>query len=171
MLLGLLLIPVVEIGALVAVGEQIGYGWAVLATLAASALGVLVIRAEGQRSVRRFRQTVESGEVPGREASNGALRMVAGLALAVPGLVTDALGLLLLLPPVRSVIRAMLLRSFIRRVSPEVANQVFGPRRVRARRGRARADQAQRSAPAGDTESKDTPEVLEGEIIDPPEPR
>ncbi|HEX6075876.1 MAG TPA: FxsA family protein [Micromonosporaceae bacterium] len=147
-----LLIPVMEIAVLVAVGQVIGIGWALLATLAGSALGGVVIQREGRRSVHRLREMLETGEAPRAESGNSALRIVAGVALLVPGLVTDLAGLLLLLPPVQALVRLWLLRGLERRMSSDTANQVFGPRRVRVRRDRPAAT--------------DTGEVIEGEVVE-----
>lgn len=145
-----LLIPVVEIAVLVAVGQLIGIGWALLATLALSVLGATVIRREGRRSIRRLQQAAQTGQLP--ESGPGGLRLAGGVALLIPGLVTDLVGLLLLIPQVRGLVRRVLLRAFVTRVSPETAQQMFGPRRVRVRRGRP---------------SPETDNVIEGEIVDP----
>jgi UPF0716 protein FxsA len=152
-IVAVLLLPVLEIAVLVAVGQVIGIGWALLATLAGSVLGGLVIQREGRRSMRRLREMLETGQAPGTDSGLGALRIVAGFALLIPGLVTDLFGLLLLAPPVRALVRMWLLRGLLRRVPPQAANQAYGPRQVRVRRGD--------SAPAGEGE------VIEGDVIDP----
>jgi UPF0716 family protein affecting phage T7 exclusion len=54
---------------------------------------------------RRAQRRIEDGEVPGREAIDGVLLLVAGGLLTFPGFITGVLGLLLLLPPVRSLVR------------------------------------------------------------------
>ena len=57
----------------------------------------------------RFRRQIEAGAVPGREIVDGVLILFAGALMLTPGFVTDILALLLLLPPVRAVVRATLL--------------------------------------------------------------
>lgn len=160
-LAAVLLIPVAEIAAWIGVVQLIGFGWALLGTLATSALGILVVRREGRRSMQRFRETVESGQLTGNENSNGVLRLTGGIALLLPGYVTDLIGLVLLLPPTRALVRGALLRGFVKRMSPEAANRMFGPRRVRARRGSAR-----RGAPPAPDTAPGGAEVLEGEVLD-----
>ncbi len=152
-----LAVPVVEIAVLIAVGQLIGIGWALLLTVATSLVGTLVIRREGRRSLQRLREAMDTGQLP-PDASGGALRMAGGIGLLVPGFVTDLVGLLLLVPPTRALLRRWLLRRFTARLSPETANQMFGPRRVRARRGTG-------GGTATDTDLIQG-EVLEGEILD-----
>jgi UPF0716 protein FxsA len=146
------LIPVVEIAVLVAVSRATGIGWALLATLVGSLLGGVVIRREGRRSMRRLREMLETGQTPGAESTGGVPRLVAGIALLAPGLVTDLVGLVLLLPPVQTLVRRWLRRSLERRLPPDAANRVFGPRHVRVQREDTAA----------------TGEVIEGEVVDTP---
>ena len=61
---------------------------------------------------------MQRGIVPGKEIGDGVLIMVAGALLISPGFVTDIVGILLLLPPVRATVRSAALyrvgRDFIR---------------------------------------------------------
>ncbi|MGH3647240.1 MAG: FxsA family protein [Micromonosporaceae bacterium] len=161
-LAAVLLIPVAEVAAWIGAVQLVGFGWAVLGTLATSVLGFYVVRAEGRRSMRRLRETVDSGELSGTESSHGVLRLAGGLALLLPGYLTDLIGLLLVLPPTRALVRGALFRGFVKRLSPEAANRMFGPRRVRARRGASRAA----AAPEADPDDAGPTEVLEGEVLE-----
>ncbi len=147
-----LLLPVLEIAVLIAVGQVIGIGWALLATLAGSVVGAVVIQREGRRSMRRLREMLQTGQAPAPDSGTGALRIAAGLALLIPGLLTDLVGLLLLIPPVRALARVWLLRSLLRQVS----RQSDGPRQVKVRRG--------------DPVPPGPGEVIEGEVVDPAPP-
>ncbi len=92
------------------VGRAIG----VLNTLAllvlVSVAGAWLVKREGLGVWRRFRHQVETGIVPASEVADGAMIMLAGAMLLTPGFVTDLAALLLLLPPVRAVIKASLVR-------------------------------------------------------------
>ena len=83
-------VPIVElyVGSLVV--DQIGFGPALLLVLASTIIGVVVIRSAWRRKPR---------------GADNALLLIAGLLLIFPGYVTDALGLVLLLPPVRAVLK------------------------------------------------------------------
>ncbi|HZI97576.1 MAG TPA: FxsA family protein [Actinomycetales bacterium] len=101
-------LPLVELVVVLAVGRSIG-GWQTLALLVVtSAVGVVVLRREGRATWRAFTAAAADGRAPGTEVADGALVLVGGLLLAVPGFVTDVLGLVFLLPPARPWARRML---------------------------------------------------------------
>lgn len=97
----LLLAPFIEIASLIWVGQFIG----VLATLAlimlSGILGVLLLRSQGLIILRRLQSEASQGANPGRELIHGALIVVAAILLIIPGFVSDIVGLLLFLPPLR----------------------------------------------------------------------
>jgi UPF0716 protein FxsA len=182
----LLITAVIEITVFILLAQLIGFGWAFLAVLVTSVAGVLLLRREGMRAWRRFRDAAQAGRPPGDQVTDGVVGLAAGLLLAVPGLVTAALGLLLAVAPGRILARAGARRFAERRVSSAVAGDLFGPRRVRVRRGAPRPEPTppssagpvtDRSAPIGagpivattTVTSGDVVEgdVIEGEIVEP----
>jgi UPF0716 protein FxsA len=166
--LALLLTAVVEIAAFLLVGKTIGFGATVLLVLAASLLGMFLMRREGVRAWRRFRAAAQAGRPPGEHVTDGLVGLAAALLLALPGLVTAAVGLLLTVPPVRRFTRARVQDAAERRVSSAVAGDLFGPRRVRVRRGAPRTADGDTSAAAPPEPPPGGPQpVLEGEIIEP----
>jgi UPF0716 protein FxsA len=110
-----LLYLVVEIVALVALGSVIGVGWTALVLVAGSVLGVWLARREGLRAAQALGKAVTERRVAHTEVTDGLLVAAAGVLLFVPGLVTDLAGLLLLLPPVRSLVRGRLVSAAERR--------------------------------------------------------
>jgi len=110
-----LLYLVVEIVALVALASWIGVGWTVLVLLAGSVLGLWLARREGLRAVRAMTEAARDRRVAHVELTDGLLVAMGGLLLVVPGLVTDVAGLLLLLPPTRSLVRRRMVREAERR--------------------------------------------------------
>lgn len=106
-----LLYLVVEIVALVALGSWIGVGATLLVLLAGSVLGLLLARREGVRAAQAFSAAVRERRVAHAELTDGMLVAAAGVLLFVPGLVTDLAGLLLLVPPVRKLVRNRLVRA------------------------------------------------------------
>jgi UPF0716 protein FxsA len=160
--LALLFAVAVEIVVFVLIGQAIGFGWAVLLVLAASILGLLLVRREGMRAWRGFRAAAQSGSPPGRQVVDGLVGLGAALLLAVPGLVSGAIGLLLVVPPVRRLAGRGVQAATERRVSAMVAGDLFGPRRVRVRRG-----QPQPTEPSADQAPPPAPgPAIEGEIIE-----
>jgi UPF0716 protein FxsA len=125
-LLLLILWPVAELLVAIKVAEMIG----VLATLLALAVtfpfGLWVLRAEGRTGWQRFRAAVANGRAPGNEVVHSALGVAGGALLIVPGFISDLIGLVLLAPPSRAVVRAGLIRNLRRRLFVRFAG---GPRR------------------------------------------
>lgn len=98
-LFALLLLPLAEIAVFVLVGQKIGVAATILAVLGSTFAGLMLMRRQGVGMMRNLQaaQTGE-GDGDGRTVMRGMLHMVAGLLLAIPGFITSALGLLLLLP-------------------------------------------------------------------------
>jgi UPF0716 protein FxsA len=81
-----------------------------------SFVGAWLMKREGLGALRRAQRQVDAGMVPGRELVDGALIVLAGALLLAPGFITDAVGLLLLLPPVRAGVRSFARHRLERRV-------------------------------------------------------
>ena len=79
--------------------------------LGSAALGYLAARAQGLDVVRRWREAAEAGEAPEEGLTDGLLVVLGGLLLALPGVISDGFGLLLLIPPVRRRAAARLRRK------------------------------------------------------------
>jgi UPF0716 protein FxsA len=116
--------PLVELAVFVQVGQWIGYPEAVLLLLLISVVGIFIVRHQGLGTYRRVRGQIRAGIVPTADLVNGLIILVAGLLLILPGFITSAVGLLLLLPPVRGFVRALLRRRFSVRVANRVVKVV-----------------------------------------------
>ncbi|MBF0214963.1 MAG: FxsA family protein [Magnetococcales bacterium] len=102
-------IPFVEIWLLIWVGRHQGAGTVFLSLLASILVGVQVIRHAGSDTLRNAHERIQQGELPGGELLDGAMRMLAGILLILPGYLSDLLGLLLLIPGCRTLARHALL--------------------------------------------------------------
>lgn len=107
-----LLWPLIEIALFVTVGSALGLGLTLLIVLGTGVLGVSILRGQGLQSAGRLRQSMASLRNPLAVAGSDALRMLAGVLLVLPGFLTDVLGLLLLVPAVRLLLIAFLVRRF-----------------------------------------------------------
>ncbi|CAN5727702.1 hypothetical protein BH23PSE1_BH23PSE1_16670 [soil metagenome] len=97
----LVAVPILEIALFIQVGGFIGL-WPTLAIVVATALaGTALLRRQGFETLRRLQASLEQGRDPLGPIAHGAMILVAGVLLLTPGFFTDALGLSLLLPPVR----------------------------------------------------------------------
>jgi UPF0716 protein FxsA len=152
---GALLLVVAEIVLFVLVAQAIGFAWTLLAVVVTSALGGWLLRREGIRAWRGLRAAARSGQPVGADATTGAVGLLGAVLLLIPGFLTDLAGLALLVPPVRALAGGRVRGFAERRLSSATAGDVFGPRRVRVRRG------------APTTQPGPADEVIEGEIVDP----
>lgn len=97
----ILLWPLLEIAAFVLVGREIGVLPTIGLTILTAVAGSILLRVQGFGVMRRIQAEMDAGRDPGRELANGAMILFAGVLLLLPGFVTDILGILLFLPPVR----------------------------------------------------------------------
>jgi UPF0716 protein FxsA len=161
-----LLYVVVEVTALVWVARALG----VLATVALLVVGFVaglaLLRSQGRRSVDHLRAAVAAGRTADREVADGALVALGGLLFLLPGLVTSVLGILLLVPPVRALVRPWLLSAAARRVVRVPAGFGRVASRGRVVEGEVVPPTGPAAGPRGPA-AGGTP-VLEGEVVDRP---
>lgn len=111
-LVSLVLTPLVEIAVLVLVGRTIGFGWTILALIVLTLLGTVLMSREGSRAWKALREASRTGRMPSREIADGALVLVGGAFLLLPGFVSDVIGLFFVLPFTR-VLARRLLEAFV----------------------------------------------------------
>ena len=144
LLAAFIVVPLVEIYVLIQVGQAIGAWWTILILVADSILGTWLIRREGGRAWRALQTALNSGRMPARELADGALILIGGTLMLTPGFVSDAFGILLILPFTRPVARRLLTTVVARRL-------LVVPRRRN---------------PRGGGPGNDGP-VVPGEVVDP----
>jgi UPF0716 protein FxsA len=114
--LGALLFIAAEIVAFVAVAHQIGFLWALLLLIVVSALGPFIVRRVGLGVLAHTQERLGRGELPTRELLDGLVVLIAGAMICVPGFISDALGLLLIVAPVRHFVIRIVGHRLARRV-------------------------------------------------------
>ena len=148
--LALLVVPIVEIFVIIQVGQVIG-GWPTVALLIAeSALGAWLVKREGRRAWNALQTSLQTGKLPGRELTDGALVLIGGTLLLTPGFVTDIFGFCFVLPFTRPLARRLVTR-FVSRRATTLAPPAFTPFMP--------GNPTQPRPPSGD--------VIQGEVIDP----
>lgn len=141
--LALLLVPIIEIAALIGVGRVIGT-WPTVALLVfESLLGAWLMRREGRRAWSALRGALQTGAMPSRELADAALVLIGGTLLLTPGFVTDVVGFFFVLPLTRPFARGLLEAAVARRLLGSVMPASNPPR------------------------SSGGPEVIQGEVVDP----
>ena len=97
----LLVVPAVEIAAFIAIGGQIGIGWTLAMILVTAIIGSFLLRQQGLQLFQRVQNEMNAGQIPGQALGESAMILVAGILLLTPGFVTDGIGFLLFVPPIR----------------------------------------------------------------------
>jgi len=109
----LLLVPLLDVMVLVVLATQFDPVLIVAVVVLTALVGMLFVRAEGRRTIRKLQRKVARGEVPADELLDGGLLLVAGAFLLTPGLVTDLVGFLLVVPVTRYPIRVAVRRYIV----------------------------------------------------------
>jgi UPF0716 protein FxsA len=109
-------VPFAEIYVLLQVGHAIGVVNTLGLLILISVVGAWLAKREGLGVLRRMQRSIDAGRVPGTELVDGFLILLAGALMLTPGFLTDILAILLLLPPVRAVVRRELRRRVARRI-------------------------------------------------------
>jgi UPF0716 protein FxsA len=111
--LALIGVPIAEIAVFIELGGLIGL-WPTLTLIIVTALlGTVLLRHQGLRTLRKAQESLARSEVPVKEAMDGIMLLVAGAFLLTPGFITDAVGALLLCPPVRTCLRGWITSHFV----------------------------------------------------------
>jgi UPF0716 protein FxsA len=109
-----IVVPIVELYVIIQIGSWIGVVPTIALLLADALLGSLLLRHQGRGAWRRFNAALAERRFPGREVADGLLIAVGGTLLLTPGFVTDIVGLILLIPPTRAIVRR-LMRGYVGR--------------------------------------------------------
>ena len=105
LLLAFILVPLIEIYILIEVGGVIGTWPTIGLVILTGVVGAYLARIQGLKTMLRIRESMEQGAMPTEDLFDAALILVAGVMLLTPGLLTDAAGVLLLIPTTRVVVK------------------------------------------------------------------
>ena len=102
LLYALLMLPLAELAAFIAVAAAVGFLWAVALLAAGSLAGALILRRAGGNHIARMRVVLGDNRLTALQADGaGTATLIAGFLLLIPGFITDVLALLLLIAPLR----------------------------------------------------------------------
>lgn len=117
LLLAFIVVPFLELYLLLAIGREVGFWPTVAGVLFTSVVGAWLARKEGLRVLRRWQESLAQGRTPDEGLVSGVLVLVGGVLLVFPGVLTDVIGLFLLLPPTRRLVAALVRRRLERRMA------------------------------------------------------
>ena len=124
-LLLFVLIPVVELYFMIEVGDSIGAFNTVLLVILTAIIGGFLVRIQGFTTLMRVRQQMDSGQMPALEILEGIILLISGVMLLLPGFVTDTLGFLMLVPPLRKAVVIAFIKKRAASVQSHSTNRVF----------------------------------------------
>lgn len=107
-----ILLPILELVVFIKVGAKIGALAVIGLIFLSSIFGMMVLRVQGFLTLASMRARVQQGGLPARELAQGVLLGVAGVLLIIPGFITSALGLVMLLPWVRKAMVGVVVGKF-----------------------------------------------------------
>jgi len=122
-----LVVPVLELAVLINVGSRFGVPETLAVMILVSIAGAVLAKRQGLRAFRAVQERIAAGQMPGVELIDGLLVLVGAALLLTPGFITDAVGLLLLLPFVRAGLRRFVRRRLEKRL------RIVGVSTLRAR--------------------------------------
>ena len=114
-------LPIAELALMIQVGTSIGTAWTIAICLVTAFVGSRLAQAQGRGVFARIEEQLRKGMMPTQEVVDAVLILVAGVVLLTPGFMTDAFGLLLLLPPTRAMLKPRLIGWFKARMAARSA--------------------------------------------------
>lgn len=117
LLILLIVVPIAELAVLIQVGSEIGVWWTILLLIVVSILGSWLVKREGLGLWTSANRELAAGRMPTKQLLDGILVLIAGALLLTPGFLTDIVGIFLLLPPTRAVLRRLLRARFERQMT------------------------------------------------------
>jgi len=126
LLLLFIVVPIIELGLLLKLGQWMGALPTLGLIVGTGALGASLARWQGLGVLRKAQAELTAGRLPAGEMIEGLLILVAGAVLMTPGVLTDAFGFFCLIPPGRRLLRAYLLRRLERSIRNGNVKMSFG---------------------------------------------
>ncbi|SIT84998.1 UPF0716 protein FxsA [Edaphobacillus lindanitolerans] len=111
-----IVVPTSELAVLLYTGSKIGVMPTIAIILLTAALGAWLAKSQGLKAWRELQRRASAGEPPGDAVLDGLFILFGGILLLLPGLITDILGLLFLLPPTRRAFKPVLYRQLRKRM-------------------------------------------------------
>ena len=112
LVLAFIIVPLLELAVIIQVGQGLGVLPTIGLLLVVSIVGAWLVKFQGLGVMNRIRRQLAAGQMPTDELVNGVLILVAGALMLTPGFITDAVGLALLFPPSRAIVRRFLAQRF-----------------------------------------------------------
>lgn len=115
-------VPLAEIAVFIKVGEFLGIGWTVALVIITAMAGTALLRSQGFSVLARAQSAIAEGRVPVDSVIDGVCLLIAGAFLLTPGLITDTIGFLLFIPPLRQGLARWLFNRMVQKAEIHVTH-------------------------------------------------
>jgi len=109
-------VPILELLVIIQVGQSVGAWNTVILLVVDSLVGAWLVKHQGIGLLKKSQDRLRKGELPSDEIFSGVTVLFAGALMLTPGFLTDLVGLLLLVPPIRAVVLMIVRRKFRSRI-------------------------------------------------------
>ncbi len=124
--LAFIAMPILEIWLILEIGGQLGLLNTIGVIIVTAVVGAALAKHQGLAALQKVQRALQTGEQVGTSMIEAALILVAAVMMLLPGFVTDGMGILLLLPPTRKLVAAVIARRFANRAQSFVVGS-FDP--------------------------------------------
>jgi len=105
------LVPIIELALLIKVGQYIGAMNTIMIVITTGILGAVLAKSQGIKALTNVQRDLDMGIMPANPIFDGVMILIGGVLLITPGIVTDGIGFLMLLPYTRSLIKYWIRRK------------------------------------------------------------
>ena len=126
LVIAFIVVPVIEIFLITQVASQIQWPLTLVLVIGVSMIGAFLVKREGLGVIDRVRNGFGAGKLPTDELADGAMIFFASALMLTPGFLTDFLGLALLIPPIRALMRPGVISFFKKRVEVKTSSMGVG---------------------------------------------
>jgi len=119
------LVPLIELSLLIELGRHIGLGSTIAIVIFTGVIGAYLAKYEGFKVISGIRQELQSGKIPAEGLIDGVIILAGGLLLLTPGLLTDSIGFLALIPVTRNYLKRYLKRKFKQKIDSKEVHSFY----------------------------------------------
>lgn len=119
------LVPFIELALLMKLNTYIGLGYTLLIVLSTGLIGAYLAKSQGKQILFRIKYEMAEGRMPGNELINGLCVLIGGVMLVTPGILTDTLGFILVIPITREFIKALIIKKLKQMIDEGKVNFYF----------------------------------------------
>ncbi|CCQ97975.1 FxsA cytoplasmic membrane protein [[Clostridium] ultunense Esp] len=112
-----ILLPILDLYILIKASQTMGFGVTVVLIILTGIAGYYLAKTEGRLVIRNINNAMSQGNIPGNEILTGFSILIGGFLLLLPGIVTDIIGITMVLPGTRNFYKEYIRRKIERMIN------------------------------------------------------